>query len=887
VSGYRPEPDVFISYSTRDRAIAERVREQLENAGVRCWIAPRDIPSGYDWSAAIPPAIDACRAFVLIFSAHANASKQVTREVHVAQGGAGRPVIPFRIDAVEPAGALRYLLSGLHWLDATADPHASVGALVERVRRLFEEASSSPDDSPKHDEIQSNLPNEVDRFFGRDGELAEFAEAIREHRLVTIVGAGGVGKTRLALRLGRGMRREFPDGVRLAELGQIRDAALVAPQVAGAIEAAEAPGTPLTDTIVSALGSKRLLLVIDNCEHVLDASAALVSNLIAEAADVHILCTSRQPLGTVAERVCRLEPLALPKVTRHAPTIDELNASPAVRLFLDRAGSATTVSLGTEAARAAVAAIVARLDGIPLALELAAARAKTISFEQIAAAIERRFRLLTSGKSGALPHHQTLRALIAWSVDQLDDAERSTFRRLGLFAGQFSLDPIVAICGEDDGPADELDVLDTVDRLVDRSLVSTASVVHGKLRYRLLESVRAFAAEALDAAGERHAVDGRLVAYAFESVRAANESSDAHATIDAELDVVRTVLQTVTAQPDTIALGAELMNELDEYWISSGRWAEAQRWYTVLTDSNTAFPADARAKLLLAASAVAIYREDYEYAVNACRAVLDEPITTDDRSLRARALNLLAVAEFSLGSYDVAKQRWTESLAIHRDAQLEAGTARVLSNLGMVAWEVDDRLDDATGLYAEALAIFRRTGPDAMKGLCLGNLAEIAYAQGDDRKAIRLASESLDLYRALGNETFVADRALLLAKYSLRLGDLHVAKGYVLEALRTFDELEQKVDIGDCLLVAAEILARSGAFAPAMRLFDCGASLRRLSKREMLKPDRRRVEELERLLGAARDREFEQTRASTTISMRDAVNLAFTSLERTALAAPG
>ncbi len=295
--------DAFVSYSTIDRDIADAVVARLESGGVRCWIAPRDIEPGRDWSEAIPPAIDACRVFVLIFSDSSNESVQVAREVHIAQAGPRKLVIPFRVDATEPKGPLRYLLAGLHWLDATGSSRREkIGELFETVRASLE-PSTQPAERRATPRIvaPNNVPAETNAFVGRDRELDDIKTAIAGHAVVSLVGTGGVGKTRLSLQVARETMGEFADGAWIADLSAIVDSDLVPSSIMDALGISETVAEDRAEALVTNLAAKRLLLVLDNCEQILDACTAIVARIVRGCPGVRVLCTTREPLGVAEE----------------------------------------------------------------------------------------------------------------------------------------------------------------------------------------------------------------------------------------------------------------------------------------------------------------------------------------------------------------------------------------------------------------------------------------------------------------------------------------------------------------------------------------------------------------------------------------------------------
>ena len=410
---------------------------------------------------------------------------------------------------------------------------------------------------------------------------------MRTRRLVTLHGVGGVGKSRLAIEAARARLRdrEEPDGAWFVNLAPVGDPALVAATVAHSLDIRETPDEPAIEAVVETLRDRHLLLVLDCCEHVLEAAARLATRILQECPSVRLLATSREPLEIDGELVYELEPLGLPQTsghTKHARTLDDLRASPAIQLFLDRAEDADPhfFRSAAESDPEAVAEICGRLDGLPLALELAAARVRDLTLREMCEALDKRFGLLAHGKRTAEPQHRTLRAMLEWSYGFLGENEQRVFRRLGAFAGTWTINAAAAVCGE---PVDA--VRDVVATLVTKSLVT---VVHGEerpRRYRLLESLRAFARALSD---EREAADAaRLHAEYYRSrAHAAGEAWHGHPalhrddTLDALLDDIaelRAALDWAVTERHDVVLGAELTSVLADAWTRCGLDAEGLR----------------------------------------------------------------------------------------------------------------------------------------------------------------------------------------------------------------------------------------------------------------------------------------------------------------------
>ena len=360
------------------------------------------------------------------------------------------------------------------------------------------------------DEFRHNLPSPATALIGRIAELAELRRLAAEQRLVTVTGAGGVGKTRLAQQVAAELVDRFPDGVWWVDLAAVVDPDRVGDAVAVAAGLAEAPGRRLVDELMSVMRSSATLFVIDNCEHVLAAVSTLVQRLVDGCPGVHVIATSREPLGVNGETTWRAPSLGVPPLESPAAP-ERLDGYDAVVLFVERARQARPNFTVTDANAAAVAQICQRLDGIALAIELAAARVRSLPVERLAVELDHRFRVLTGGARTALPRQRTLAASVDWSYDLLDDDEQTVLRRLGVFVGGFSLDAAETVCADEH--LDPYDVLDLLTRLVDKSLVQLDDTTG---RYRLLETVRQYAVDRATAAGELPEIRGRHLAWCLD-----------------------------------------------------------------------------------------------------------------------------------------------------------------------------------------------------------------------------------------------------------------------------------------------------------------------------------------------------------------------------------
>ena len=509
---------------------------------------------------------------------------------------------------MEPGPALRELLQQILEQDPKLDPPA--------VSTPTPAAVAAPTAPPRH-----NLPVELTSFVGREQELNKVSALLEQTRLLTLTGAGGSGKTRLALRAARQAVDGYGDGVWLVELAPLSDPALV-PSATVAALGVRAQAGSLVDALKRSLRDSHLLIVLDNCEHLIDACAELARELLSSCEHVRILATSRQPLGIAGETAWPVPGLELPddRATRSA---EELGRYAAVRLFTERARAVRSGFSLDSGAAGAVANICRRLDGIPLAIELAAARTRALNPDEIVLRLDDRFSLLTGGTRDALPRHQTLQATIDWSHELLSESERVLFRRLSVFAGGWTLSDAESVCADDSLP--KTDLLDALSDLVTKSLIAAEPSLTGATRYGMLETLRAYAGRQLAGAGERDRVARRHLSHFAELAECAHERRDSTG--------LNAALETILAHQDNIraALGfarnadpsrmLQLAGAVGQLWLA-GNITEGRRW---LTNALTIAPERTRNRIraLNSSASLAILQQHHDNA----RRLLDESLS--------------------------------------------------------------------------------------------------------------------------------------------------------------------------------------------------------------------------------------------------------------------
>jgi predicted ATPase/transcriptional regulator with XRE-family HTH domain len=579
-----------------------------------------------------------------------------------------------------------------------------------------------------------NLPFALTSFIGRTKECALLAGRLSDERLLTLVGTGGVGKTRLAVEVGHAVVDRFADGVWFIELAGLRDAALIVPAMCAALGVREESGVPLLETLLAAVANAEYLLVVDNCEHLIAAAATLIGQLLARSPRLRAVVTSREPLRIIGERIHRVEPLAI-------AAGDDAEESAAVRLFLDRARAAGAELQHDDATLRAVRTIVRRLDGLPLAIELAAARADTVSVATIADRLERRLGVLESSTRATLPHHVTMRSLVDWSHDQLGELEQILFRRLGAFSGGCTLEAIETIVA--DSPFEHTDVFACVGALVDKSMIVAEP---GRERFRLLETMRHYAMEKLDAAGERARYVAQHAAYYLDFAARAGralggpQQPEAMNALANEAGNVREALDAVSAANPGDERALRALAAMMEYWYLAGSHEEGRVRIAALAASELP-PSPVLARVYAGAAQIAISESAFADARRFTDIAAAMLVDTPDAALDLHVAGIALFADV-LAQADVSPQR----LATQRAAAEALGPSAALENVataqGIVALREGD-ITAATAYFEEALEASRAAGnPLHIAGSSLV-LARLTLIRTEPLRAARLLTEAV------------------------------------------------------------------------------------------------------------------------------------------------
>lgn len=637
------------------------------------------------------------------------------------------------------------------------------------------------------DAYRHNLPIQLTSFVGREKEIAAVKRLITGNRLTTLTGPGGTGKTRLSLQVGGDLLDSFPDGVWFVEFAPLADPALLARTVMITLGLREEMGRLLlnTNTLIDYLRGKTALLILDNCEHVVEASAQLAESLLQTCPDLRLLVSSREALDIPGETPYHVPSLSTPNI-QLPQSVETVTQYEAVRLFIDRAQTVLPMFMVTNTNASAVAQICSRLDGIPLAIELAAARVKVLKVEQIAERLDDRFRLLTGGRRTALLRHHTLRALIDWSYDLLPAPERALLQRLSVFAGGWTLEAAETVC-QGQG-IDGYDVLDLLTQLVNKSLVVVDADDGTERRYRFLETIRQYAREKLLEAGEGLDVSDRHLEYFLGMAERADlelrgpKLPEWLKRLEVELDNLRAALAWSLKQ--NAMVGLRLASALLWFWDGGNYLREGSNWLAQLlsqpeTQEHTIVRARAlgiRGYLLLWGGYFREAQPILEESVAMCRELGDKPGG-------AFGLIHLGIAISNGGDSSQGRQRVAESLALYRELGDKFGIAWALTALGGCIGNKASPADVARAFLEEGLPIFREL--EFLPGIVhiLAHLGQLVLNQGDYRAARPWLEESLAMQRQLGRGGSTGLNLRYLGEVAFQEGDYKLARAYYEEQL--------------------------------------------------------------------------------------------------------
>ncbi len=663
------------------------------------------------------------------------------------------------------------------------------GADLQRLRTaiLRQEPALAPAETSPHrrHEVPNNLPVHLTSFIGRDEELAAVRESLSTARLVTLTGVGGAGKSRLATEVAATLLNVYPGGVWLVEMAALTDPRLIAPTTAGLLGVRENPERDLLQLLIAHLRPASTLIVLDNCEHLVEGVADFARRLLDACPQLRILCTSRERLGITGEVQHSLSGLRIPEPASASES--QLRCADAVRLFAERAAAVQASFELSDTTISRVAEICQRLDGLPLAIELAAARISTYGVAQIAARLGDRFRLLTRGSRIALPRHRTLRAVVDWSYELLGEPERRVFDRLSVFVGGFTFEAADAVCGH---PDDGSDLPEMLARLLDKSLVMAEAVASPEYRYRMLETLRAYGMERLDARGETDQLHARHAAFFRGLAEAAGlglRGADQPVWLERlskEHNNLRSALQWSIARGDT-ETAARMAGSLYPFWDLRGHYTEGRRWLTDVLTAGGDISETVRTRALMGVATLAIIQGDVEQAVAAC----------EEATARSRAAN---------------------------DG---AGLAHALQYLGLIAIYADE-LDQAAALLAQSIKSARAAEAPWEHGWALIFLAVLALAREELDRAAALSRESMAVLEPVGDLEAFGWAVAICGAAAWAQDNLKEASTALRTALQAFNRLSGLWGLSVALLVSAFVLVQQGRDHAGVRLLGAAESLR-------------------------------------------------------------
>ncbi|MBX3070771.1 MAG: TIR domain-containing protein [Thermomicrobiales bacterium] len=785
---------LFVSYASSDRERALAIADALEATGVPVWIDRRGIGGGELWAAEITAAIRSCATVLLVCTAASVQSRNVRQEVQLAWDH-DRPIVPLLLERVRFPDEIAYFLQGRQWIEVDASGDAEwidrvVKALDHTEFRPIPSSASvptpvatTPPAPPSPVPMATNLPVPPSAIIGRDEEIAAVCALLgeRETRLVTLTGPGGVGKTRLALAVGWRLRETFEGAITFVNLAPVRDPALVLPEIAASAGLNNAGQETLVAKLHTALRSQPVLLVLDNCEQVLEASGE-IGELLAGLPDLKVLATSREPLRLRAEQTIDIPPLTVDESAGKSST-GQMTEIPAVALFVARASAAKRGFALTNANRAAVHEICRRLDGLPMAIELAAARSSLLAPEAMLSRLEQRLPLLTGGARDLPERQRTLRDAIGWSEDLLTEDERAVLRRLSVFVGGFTLEAALAVTDTPGELRNDVDVFGAMERLAAHSLLRQVVSEEGEARFTMLEVIREFGLERLEASGEsaeahqRHAVWFRDLAERAAPEFTGPNQREWLQRFSLEQDNVRAALGWAVAEEPETAL--RLCAALLEFWILTSTMREGTLW---------------------------------------CRRALEAGEEANPAFV-AETTVVAARLGYRQGDDAVAKQRGEEALQLFQQLGDERGVALAMMALAMASTVVNEDLTAVEALLSGALDRMRMLNDRKYIAMIASNLSLTKMYLGDFDAAIDLARESAAMCREIGDRLSFIVPVTNMVEALVILGRVEEALPLLQELVEDQRRLGHRANLGFLLNCVGFALGARGEGRQAVRLY--------------------------------------------------------------------
>lgn len=736
--------------------------------------------------------------------------------------------------------------------------------------------------------VNHNLPAQLTSFIGREEEIAEARELLSSTRILTFIGPGGTGKTRLSLQVAAGQISEFKDGVWLVELAQLADANYILSAIASTFQLRELQGVPLIETVTDYLRGKQLLLVLDNCEHLIDTCARLSEYFLQSCPRLKIITSSREALGIDGETVYRVPSLSLPQDLEDQDVSDlgpDLLGYEATRLFAERAIKANPQFTLTKDNAPHVTQICQRLDGIPLAIELAAARVKLFTPQQIAERLGDRFKLLTGGSRTALPRQQTLRALIDWSYLTLNEPEQDVLRALAVFSGGWTFEAAEAVAGQ-------IEAMDGLSGLVNKSLVNVEER-EGESRYRYLETIRQYAMEKLLESGDAVHVRDRHLAHFMDYASRAEEHYRTPQRLlwlnrlEVEHDNIRSALGWALESDPASAL--RMVCSLNIFWLSHSYLTEGSNWCQAAISRAEALAADhpdldpIRAQACTALAMLSINRGDHRTGQSASQQAAALARQLDDPLQLARALNFLGLSSAFLGDTTLAFDSLHESEAICRKFDYKDELASVLQSLAYITLEVhgEKAAEQLQSYMEESLTLSQGSVDPEAAVRTEGILARLAFYRGDMAEARKHADLMLDLHKEMGDHLSVTGHQSAMAHVTRQIGNYQEALALYRETLPDWQKIGHRGAVAHQLECMAYIAKAQEQGERAVKLISAAQALRAASSSLRTPQEQKEYErEVEGLRAGIDEKTFDLLWAEgQSMDMDQAIQLAMSEKE--------
>lgn len=663
----------------------------------------------------------------------------------------------------------------------------------------------------------NNLPVQLTTFVGRESVVEQVKNLFRQTHLLTLVGSGGSGKTRLALQVAADMIDEFDNGVYVAELAPVFDPSLIVQTILNALERKEESGKTPKESLTEFLKDKNMMIILDNCEHLIDECAVVVELLLSKCGKLKIFATSREALNCSGEQTYRVPSLSLPDISANL-NADILTQYESVRLFIDRAVAVNPDFNVNNSNAPSLAEICARLDGIPLAIELAAARTKILSVEKICERLDDRFNLLTGGKRTALPRQQTLKALVDWSYELLSDREQILWNRLSVFNGGWTLEAAEEICCDDDLGKEK--ILDLLHLLAEKSVIVYEE---DKERFRILESLKQYGKDKLNETNETVEFLSRHLKYFMEVSETAEPNLSGSEILmwlnrlEADHLNMQSAVEWSINAGDREA-GARLAGALWRFWDIRGHFSTGRKLIDSILNNVEGISDTTHRKLLLRAAQLARFQCDFETAQKYYEESLKISIQLNERPAIAECINGLGNMQLELRNFDAAQRYYEESLLIRKEIGDKLGLANSLHNLGNLYFVQGD-LENGRKYYEDSLELKREIGEKRGIANTLHNLGNLAFDMENNELGRRYSEESLALRRELGDKRGISESLYNIGNASMIEGNYEQALGLFEESITLCRELGEKRDVAKSLNNIGNIKLIQERYDEALKCF--------------------------------------------------------------------